>query len=286
MSSLQNTITQDDWTGTMILLSRNPVYEGKVFFILEGTTDIAFFNTNVSHEKIHYDTPNCGKPEVIKAVNTLRCHGNNRVYGVCDADFDHISGVTYDNIYFTDFHDLEMMLIEGGVVDKFIDSHTKHDFLRDKNREQFKIDIKNKILTACYSIGILKWLNYRLTLNLNFKGMRYLEFISIQGTDITFNLNNYINHISERSPRRQIAYNEERIIAEYNTLNSNQEDYRNICNGHDFMHILALMFRGDFSTDRNMSKEKVEPLMRMGYNSERFQQTILYSSIEQTLVRH
>lgn len=286
MSSLQGTTTQTDWIGTMILLSRAPKYYKKLFVILEGVTDISFFNTNAANEKIHYDTPNSGKPEVIQAVQSLRNYGISTVYGICDADFDHISGVNYDNVYFTDFHDLEMMLIEGGVVDRFIDGHTRHEYLRNKNRELFKNEIKENIISTCYSIGILKWLNYKLSLNLNFKGMRYADFLNIEEIKVNFNLELFIHHIMNRSRNCPIEYDAIKIKEEYNTLKECEEDYRNICNGHDFMHILALVFRNEFSTDRNMSIDKVEPLMRMGYSSDKFRQTRLYSSIESTIAHH
>ncbi|EEA5563080.1 TPA: DUF4435 domain-containing protein, partial [Salmonella enterica subsp. enterica serovar Heidelberg] len=98
----------------MLLLFRSPKYSRKIFFTLEGESDIRFLNTHFADERIHYDSPCSGKPEVINAVQLLRSHGKQNVYGLCDADFDILEGNSYENIHFTDCHDLEMMLIEGG----------------------------------------------------------------------------------------------------------------------------------------------------------------------------
>ncbi|WP_216642207.1 DUF4435 domain-containing protein, partial [Salmonella enterica] len=52
----------------MLLLFRSPKYSRKIFFTLEGESDIRFLNTPFEDERIHYDYPCRGKPEVIKSV--------------------------------------------------------------------------------------------------------------------------------------------------------------------------------------------------------------------------
>lgn len=286
MSSLREAVTPKDWASSMILLFKSAFYYNKVLLVLEGESDILFFNTNAYNDRIHFDSPCCGKPEVIQAVNDIRRIGYDKCYGICDADFDHISGVQYENIYFTDFHDLEMMLIAGGVVDRFIDSFTKHTYLIGHDRDEFKEDLKAKILDICYSIGILKWLNYKHNILLRFKSMRYMSFIVVDNENITFSLDDYINHIIARSGRISEDYNFDRIKREYLELMAQGADKLHICNGHDFMHIISMVFQCGLSTVRNMSKENVESHMRIGYHSEMFKTTNLYGCIEQALGDH
>lgn len=291
MSSLREAVTLTDWADSMILLFKSALYANKILLVLEGETDISFFNANAYDERIHFDSPCCGKPEVIKAVNEIRSEGNEKCYGICDADFDNLSGIQYENIYLTDFHDLEMMLIAGGVVDRFIDMFTKHSYIISLNRSEFKDRIKKSILEVCYSIGILKWLNYNNHLLLRFKSMRYADFVTVNKELVEFNLDGYIQHVISRSGRLADGYDFERIKNEYQALlNQNvgfqNANYLNVCNGHDFMYILSMVFQGELSTDRNMNKERVETHMRIGYHRDIFRTTGLYNCIEQALVFH
>ncbi|MEX6095744.1 DUF4435 domain-containing protein, partial [Morganella morganii] len=171
MMSLRDAVSEDDWLSSMMLLFRSEMNRHRILIVVEGITDIRFFNAYRLDNRIIYESPENGKREVISAVSQLRLAGNDAVYGVCDADFDELSGVNYEGIFYTDAHDLEMMLVKGGVVDKFIMSHTDRKLIQGELAETFCHDVKMNILCACYKIGLLKWYNYLTRSNLNFKGI-------------------------------------------------------------------------------------------------------------------
>ncbi|MGL5603296.1 MAG: DUF4435 domain-containing protein [Silvania sp.] len=286
MESLRNNLTVSDWISEMNLLFRTPQYNEKIFFTLEGDSDIRFLNTHFQNDKIHFDSPRSGKPEVINAVNTLRSQGKSTVYGLCDADFDILEGRTYDNIHFTDCHDLEMMLIEGGSFDKFISEFIKTETLRQFTLEYIKTTLKDSLINVCYSIGLLKWLNHKLELNLMFKGMSYNEFIRIDGFNVSIEVDRYISHIFSRSPRKLESCSLEFVSIELDKLQMLNAPYKYVCNGHDFTYVLMMAFREEYSRERNITQERVESHLRMGYPKESFEQSGIYNHLSNVLLTH
>lgn len=199
MSSLRDAIGEEDWMSTMLMAMRNGMNRDRILVVVEGITDISFFNTHRLDDRILYDSPESGKNEVIRAVSTLRSAGNDAVYGVCDADFDRLSDVSHEGTNFTDAHDLEMMLVEGGVVDKFIMHFAQRRLTSGALAVPFCQTVKQSVLLVSYRLGLLKWFNYLNRAGLNFKGMRYQDFISVSGTDVAVDEMAYISHILARS---------------------------------------------------------------------------------------
>lgn len=286
MNSLRNIIGVGDWIASMMLLFKSPQFNNKIFFALEGESDIRFMNTYFSNERIHYDSPCSGKPEVIDAVLNLRSQGKNKVYGICDADFDTLEGKAYDNIHFTDCHDLEMMLIEGGAFDKFVSEFIKVDELRERNLESIKKELRESFIYVTYKIGILKWVNHKLGLSLMFRGMNYNTFISLNEFSAAIDEEAYIRHILSRSPNKSPECDFNFLVEECRKLTAQNADYRYICNGHDFTYLIMMAFRKEYSRDRNISKDRIETHLRMGYSLESFKKTQVYNHLSNALVTH
>lgn len=80
MMSLRNAVREDDWLSSMMLLFRNEMYQRCILIVVEGISDIRFFNAYRLDNRIIYESPENGKREVILAVSQLRRAGNNAVY--------------------------------------------------------------------------------------------------------------------------------------------------------------------------------------------------------------
>ncbi|HFP9309012.1 DUF4435 domain-containing protein [Raoultella ornithinolytica] len=286
MISLRNAVREEDWLSSMMLLFRSKMYSHRILIIVEGITDIKFFNTYRLDNRLIYESPENGKREVISAVNELRQAGNDAVYGVCDADFDGLSGVTHNAIFYTDTHDLEMMLVKGGVIDKFIMMHTKREFIQGDMADTFCRDIKINILCACYRIGLLKWYNYLNHSKLNFKGMTHKEFVCINNTEVTVNDGAYIHHILARSKSSEKDLNVSYLYNEMRKLELMSPDHFSICNGHDFTCILKMMYETDISINRNMRLDEIDNYLRMSYDHPTFKTTKLHTSLSNLLKMH
>ena len=286
MISLRDALGEDDWLSSMMLLFRNEMHKHNILIIVEGITDIKFFNAYRLDNRFIYESPENGKREVISAVNQLREAGNDAVYGICDADFDGLSGISHNGVFFTDAHDLEMMLVKGGVVDKFIMTHTERKLIQGNLAEVFCRDVKINILCACYRLGLLKWFNYLNHSKLNFKGMNYREFININKTEVIVDDMEYIRYVLSRSRAVAEQLNAGVLLAGMRKLELMSPEHFSICNGHDFTCILKMMYETDISVNRNMRLDEIDNYLRLCYDQPTFKTTRLHTSLNQLLALH
>ncbi|MDZ3793523.1 DUF4435 domain-containing protein [Klebsiella sp. SG01] len=286
MISLRDALGEDDWLSSMMLLFRNEMHMHNILIIVEGITDIKFFNAYRLDNRFIYESPENGKREVISAVNQLREAGNDAVYGICDADFDGLSGISHNGVFFTDAHDLEMMLVKGGVVDKFIMTHTERKLIQGNLAEVFCRDVKINILCACYRLGLLKWFNYLNHSKLNFKGMNYREFININKTEVIVDDMEYIRYVLSRSRAVAEQLNAGVLLEGMRKLELMSPEHFSICNGHDFTCILKMMYETDISVNRNMRLDEIDNYLRLCYDQPTFKTTRLHTSLNQLLALH
>ncbi|MDM4403342.1 DUF4435 domain-containing protein [Klebsiella grimontii] len=286
MISLRDALGEDDWLSSMMLLFRNEMHKHNILIIVEGITDIKFFNAYRLNNRFIYESPENGKREVISAVNQLRQAGNDAVYGICDADFDGLSGISHNGVFFTDAHDLEMMLVKGGVVDKFIMTHTDRKLIQGNLAEVFCRDVKINILCACYRLGLLKWFNYLNHSKLNFKGMNYREFININKTEVIVDDMEYIRYVLSRSRAVAEQLNVGVLLEGMRKLELMSPEHFSICNGHDFTCILKMMYETDISVNRNMRLDEIDNYLRLCYDQPTFKTTRLHTSLNQLLALH
>ncbi|MCR0998594.1 DUF4435 domain-containing protein [Serratia rubidaea] len=286
MISLRDAVSEDNWLSSMMLLLRNEMYRRHILIIVEGTSDIRFFNSYRIDHRFIYESPENGKREVISAVNELRQAGNDAVYGICDADFDGLSGVSYEGVFYTDAHDLEMMLVKGGVVDKFIMMHTDRKLIQGEKASPFCYEVKMNILSACYQLGLLKWYNYLNRTGLNFKGMTHRNFISINNTDVTVDSHAYIEHVLSRSRTYDNSLSIPELHNEMRRLELMSPDHFSICNGHDFNCILKMMYDTSLSTKKNMRLDEIDSYLQMSYDQPTFRNTNLHESLNSLLQLH
>ncbi|HBS0996118.1 TPA: DUF4435 domain-containing protein, partial [Klebsiella pneumoniae] len=279
MISLRDALGEDDWLSSMMLLFRNEMHKHNILIIVEGITDIKFFNAYRLDNRFIYESPENGKREVISAVNQLREAGNDAVYGICDADFDGLSGISHNGVFFTDAHDLEMMLVKGGVVDKFIMTHTERKLIQGNLAEVFCRDVKINILCACYRLGLLKWFNYLNHSKLNFKGMNYREFININKTEVIVDDMEYIRYVLSRSRAVAEQLNAGVLLEGMRKLELMSPEHFSICNGHDFTCILKMMYETDISVNRNMRLDEIDNYLRLCYDQPTFKTTRLHTSL-------
>ena len=265
----------------ILLQSKSPQYRNKYFVLVEGVTDIKFFTKNFCQREICFKSMNSGKPVVKESVDYLIRNGLSKVFGVCDADFDHIDNISYENILLTDFHDLEMLFIESSCLYKIFCEYLNDITGGDVDKiNSIARKTKEDIIKICSKIGLIRFINYRdENMMLNFKKMNFSEFIKFSNSLISFDIDYFIEFVLCRSPSTpKDFYTKEYILSEYSKLIPDKFDYRHLCNGHDFVNILAIILRV-MSGNTNISREHLEENMRIGYESNCFEKTNLYGYI-------
>ncbi|HFF1652823.1 TPA: DUF4435 domain-containing protein [Providencia rettgeri] len=289
MSSLRQASSELSWVDRNRLMFNHASIESKIVLLVEGDSDKRFFYKIFKSysDQILIDSPDSGKPEVIKAVNEIRSLEHENIYGICDADFDYITGNidSYDRniILFTDFHDLEVTLLTLGVFDDIYTEYTIFEELTPNDADT----LKENIFNIAYDIGLLKLANENESFNLNFKALVHNNYIVASGVDLTLDINYLIDDLMQKSSRfDRERYSRQDVLDKYLILKQSNYDRHHICNGHDFCEILSLCYKQDFSRDKNLNRVKIESDLRLTCTGMRFSESSLYGELRRVLNQH
>lgn len=271
MNSLENCLDENDVIGSIRSEMRSPVSTDKVWIIVEGIDDIKLFRkliTDKSITKVGIEQSNGGKSKLSSIVETLSIE-TNRVIGIRDADFIHISpseNALHQSIFITDLHDSEMMLIACNNSYRHVASEYLHN-------ETDLIEIRNIILSKIAFLGGAKLINVENCIGLVFEGLGLGRFFNAQSKSIDYDA--YLSTLLLKSPQKSREINNSEVIERIADIT----DLYNLCNGHDFQKIFALYIN---STNKPGIKEnEIGNAFRIAYRFEDFQETMLYKNLKE-----
>jgi hypothetical protein len=167
---MREQITPDRIANSIRLLRSD--HEG-VFLIVESPSDKLIYERLVNKQEVRI-TIASGKNNAIKALSILEKENFCRVVAVIDADFSRIEQQIPDinNLFLTDEHDLEMMLIKSAAFDKLLKERGSEEKIAS-----FPKDIRETLLKLGQEIGKLRLLSLRNKLDLKFEGLNFSKFI-------------------------------------------------------------------------------------------------------------
>ncbi len=246
--------------------------EGLAFIFVEGDSDILLFRK-------FFDLDNCkveripgGNPKVEDAVLEL-LEKNNLIIGIRDADFIHLSGVPYQkqNIFLTDFHDIEMVLVaENQIFNAILNEHT------DISVQEYDAT-RNKMFALLEEISLLKWLSSKENLELMFTKAGFQDLIefALKNNKNTINFENYFGRVLAESPNAKIK-DINLIISKINSLKKENANNFQLCNGHDFTKTFAIFLR-EKGNKKSINNDSVIDLLRISYRFSDFKKTLLFA---------
>jgi 5S rRNA maturation endonuclease (ribonuclease M5) len=264
---MREQITPDRIANSIRLLRSD--HEG-VFLIVEGHSDKLIYERLVNKQEVRI-TIASGKNNAIKALSILEKENFCRVFAVIDADFSRIEQQIPDsnNLFLTDEHDLEMMLIKSAAFDKL---------LKERGSEEkiaaFSKDIRETLLKLGQEIGKLRLLSLRNELNLKFEGLKFGKFIDKE--KLSINIDELIRSIKNHS--QKLSLDEQQIKQDLSVISDENHDPWQLCCGHDFISILAIALWKVLGTRNanDVKKEDLERELRLAYELSYFYQTQIY----------
>ncbi|MEC6881744.1 DUF4435 domain-containing protein [Photobacterium piscicola] len=278
-SRIANSIQQDsDFAGFSILV--------------EGETDIKLYGKlacrNISKLKVTF-----GKKQMRDTYNILCERGFFRVVGIRDADFIRLNNNNkYDpdysqNIFLTDHHDSEGMVIQSQAFDDFLLEISKED---NVNSFQQKYGCtRNYLYDLTYPLACLRLANKKFDLGLAFKpaspegnSLKFKKFICEKKLVYLGNTK-LINTVVEYSTNRGSNIKDRDVILE--KLLSIMDlglPVNEIANGHDLAEILFIICKKGLKSSNESLKgaSSVESMLRLSYNKEYFALTELYKRLD------
>ncbi len=264
-------ITYQDKLNELNLDIRHPNSRGKVFVILEGESDVKLYRKLFHEDNCKVERIPGAKIKVEECVQTL-IPTYSLIIGIRDADFTHLNQNPYNkvNVFLTDFHDMEMMLVS---TDKLFSSllfdHT------NLTKDQHSV-IRNNLLSVIEPIGYLKWLNELEELGLNFEP-GFNDLLSFASWSINFD--SYISRVLGKSLNPKIT-DRTVILQKIEVLKSKTPDIYQLCNGHDFFKALLQYINLQHNATK-VNSENIASACRMVYNETYYQTTELYQNTKQ-----
>lgn len=265
---MKDQITPDRIANSIRLLRGD--HEG-VFLIVEGHSDKLIYERLVNKQEVRV-TIASGKNNAIKALSILEKEDNfRRVVAVIDADFSRIEQQIPDsnNLFLTDEHDLEMMLIKSAAFDKLLKERGSEEKIK-----AFTEDIRETLLKLGQEIGKLRWLSLRNKLDLKFEGLNFKNFIDKE--KLSINIDKLIRSIKNNS--QKLSLDEQQIKQDLSVISDENHDPWQLCCGHDFIDILAIALCKVLGTwnANDVKTEVLERELRLAYELSYFYQTQIY----------
>lgn len=240
--------------GDVLSLFRNPMNEGKVVVVVEGSDDeevyAKVFNSTLS---CIYVDGTCAKHYII--LDALNAWYGSRLLAIKDADFDRLESVnhTYPNLLLTDTHDMEGLIIEASLSNLIGE---------DAQRCQ-GIDL-TEIYSELESVSYLKWYSYHYGVGLNFS-----EVV------LDLNMEDYFQSVVEHTNNEIAVTLADVAVFKSQHVGAPKEQ---LVNGHDIFE--RVYFRAKVFNKVNFPKRPFFRRLRKAYPEDEFVNTSLFCDIK------
>ncbi len=273
---IKSNVSYQDKINELRLDFMNPNTKNKTFILLEGDSDVRLYCKLYPQDNFKIEVLPSGKIYLEKGLQELSPLFK-KIIGIRDADFAHLENQkpSVANLFFTDFHDTEMIMVASSATFSAI----LHEFCSLSQTEHNKI--RQKLLAALRFVSYFRWYNELNKLEFSFEGATFGDIFNAQ----TFAIDNqkYVEKVVQQSRNAKIT-DIETILAVVNQLADENHDSFQLCNGHDFLNILAL-----YLTTQNkegLNEKRLASHFRIAYNFSEYQQTKLYEQVKNWFVEH
>lgn len=258
----------------------------RAFLLVEGDSDIGFYK-NIIHKKTCRIISLSGKEKVEKAIRILNEQQIEGVMAVTDRDYDELLGqlVEEPNLYTTDTHDMETMILKTGAFERFVNEFGDDDRIEAFEREKERT-VLEEILDIASRIGTLRFLNMKRKWGAAFRGVELNRYMTDSLELLTEEfLDTLLYNEEKRSMRLEIEEELETELAK-------GHDPWQVSRGHDMTQLIAIFFsrkcRMTVGNARanGLNGRDVELAIRLAYRREDFQKSNLYKQMEQWQREH
>lgn len=252
--------------------------KSKSFIVVEGVTDLRLYSKFVDESSCQIIIAD-SKQNVKACIAACNEEAIEGIVGIVDADFSHMEHTEEEipNLYLTDAHDLECMLLNSPAYEDIVKEYVNiNKYARFEGRMQNRV--KQILLQSAAVMGYLRWCSLKENLGLNFSLLEFELFIDPHTLEI--NIESFVKQVLIRS-RKINAIEVSTLVNKINTLELREEEMWQICCGHDLIEILAIGFVnifGDYNA-KNLFAGQLEGSFRLAYTESYFKMTNLYKSL-------
>ncbi|MDF2612899.1 MAG: hypothetical protein K0S71_685 [Clostridia bacterium] len=246
----------------------------KSFLVVEGNTDSRLYGKFINEKTCEVVIAD-SKSNVIQCIETCDKEKLQGIVGIIDADFwrlehQHAASV---NLFLTDYHDLECMLINSLAYENVLSEYaSKNKYMRFEERK--KNSLKIFMLENAAKIGYLRWYSLLNNLGLRFSDLNFNHFVS--QTELEVDMIKLIEYVLVQS-KKQGVLKTEKVLKEVERLAHRQHNLWDVCCGHDLIEILSIGFIhifGEYNA-KNLFPGNLEGSFRLAYAYDYFLNTDL-----------
>jgi hypothetical protein len=266
---------------------------GGLYLIVEGKRDSRLYGKFIQKDNVRI-TEAFGFQKVLSALQILSDRGFLRKFGIIDSDFAAILNIQHnkENLFLTDYHDSEVMMIKSSSLDQLISTYCSKE--KVERFEKKYGPIRDVIFKLGKEIGLLKLTNMIHDLGLVFKPadvdgnqIKYKDFIDESNLEFKGTKKLVESIISYSRSKMANMKPAEVIFEKLEQVGQVEYNIDHLVNGHDLSNILYLLFKKVFSSKNKMLQEykAIEDSLFLAYEYEEFKKTILYHDILEFAIR-
>ena len=279
---MRNSLDKNHYEGE-VRLWKNARKDGTVAVIVEGKSDELFYQKFFDEHTTFFSVD--GFKNVIDVVKSIE-NDINEAIGIIDADFRHCTKEEfhYENIFLTDYHDIEMMMISTNAWNEVVNFHSSKTKLKAFQAKHSKL-LRDFIIEMAKPLAALRYLNNLKNIGLIFKTYSkskfdYIDYSKfIDQNDFVINIEHMIGTVENKSQKQNYFKNNPQLIAEFNTILNSNFNLLDFCNGHDILNILSLALKKAIGK-KNISGDELEEFFIVAYQYDDFIKTVLYSNLK------
>lgn len=257
--------------------------ENSVAIVVEAKSDEKFFQKFFNKYTTFF--PVGGFQNVIDVIEDTEKEISG-ILGIIDADFRHClcEEFSSENIFITDYHDVEMMTVASKAWDAVISYHTQKSKLSEF-QNKFSKPLREYILEMSKEIACVRFLNIQKKLGLTFKTLSKDKYIFLDYSKFinreTFRINSekLLEAIENKSQKQNLFKNNPELLKELTEICKKEQNLLNFCNGHDVVNILAFALKKEVGNTSVLGQE-LEAFLIVAYRMEDFEKTILYKKLK------
>lgn len=251
----------------------------KFAVLVEGKDDVLVYEKLFSEDKVEV-CPTYGCSELVKLVDSLNQKGYGKFFiGIKDADYDLLNHVhhAWHNLFLTDTHDLETMMIDEDITGIIMKENL--DYMKMKNDEKVldnKAFLKN-VLDIIKPLSYIRWYNDVNDCKINFGVCKIASMIK---EDAALGYACCLKYINKDSSNASISLTVNDFIS-FESSNSENVDIMLLVRGHDMCEVMSVLLHQHDYYDKNskLNGAKIEKNIRLCYTKEKFKSTQLYTSL-------
>ncbi|KAB2954147.1 DUF4435 domain-containing protein [Heliorestis acidaminivorans] len=256
------------------------LYKKTAFLIVEGVSDARLYGKFMNKQSCHIIVGE-NKQNILGALTRLEEEKFIGFLAIVDLDYDYQQKEEKrnPNLFYTDSHDLETLLLNSSALDNVLVEYgdeKKINHLEQKSEKRL-VDI---IAGSAATVGYLRWCSLEKKLAFRFENLDFSAFICERTLEVDEDL--MLKYVLKNS-KRPVPVEEELLDTWLREYKERKYNPWMVCSGHDAVRILLLgllNFFGAYNA-KKLTANTLEGSLRLAYTFDDFRETELYFLISQ-----